>query len=454
MHEVVLNYPELRKTVDWLFSGTAAHIDRFAIFGALTAMSACLSPSMCSPIFNGGLALYVTLVARSGVGKRRYTMDIMDIVKAVHPLLVSDQLPASDVGMYRLLRKCPARLFCYDEYKQSMIKMLEGSSAQQGIGAAYLSAFDCPKLMAGSATKNILDSTQPIQRPNVTKIGGCTIEGFQKLVKMDAFREDGLIGRDEIVVINEIIEPSYETLEPIPLSDDILNVYAHAAKHALNAISRAEITDVSALQPTKQNPFPDTHKDITFDERIPFTIDEDAKMSWIAQSKADRISAQVEGGSAAALWNRQPERIMRIACCLAAFRFATNVTMEDFIFALSLVSENNQNSRNLIDISEQENEYAELQERIILALRSVGRAAQWHELCKIDSKLRKSSGPVLQIARKLLCDNHEIFMNTIKTKGRPSYILSLAEWLETKETPKMDAQPSLPPLPPLGEIPF
>jgi hypothetical protein len=398
-------------------------------------MSACLSPTHCSPFFEGGLALYVTLVARSGVGKKRYTFGPREIVKAISFMLVSEKEPSSDVGMFSLLRKCPSRIFCYDEYKQSMMKMLEGSSAQQGIVRVFLSAFDCPKIMDGSATKNIIDSTSPIARPNVTKIGGCTIDAFAKLARMEAYREDGLLGRDEIVVVNEIIVPEFdEQCQESPLDENILFVYQKAASLAIKTINDNEIIDAMLLQPTKKNPFPDTHNDIVFPKRTPFTIEQTAKERWISLAKNERIQAQIDGGSHGALSNRKPERIMRIACCLAAFRFSNEVSEMDLDFATMLVHENCMNSRNIIDISEQENPQAELIEKIVQALREIKEPTSWAKILEKDSKLKHCRGSILDFARRSAEENGEIIITKKLTTGRPAMILSLPEWSKVEDS--------------------
>jgi hypothetical protein len=383
-------------------------------------MSACISPTRCSPIGGGGLTHYFALIAASGAGKGRYIRATRTVVEKISPALVAYQKPRSDVGFYRQLRESPARLFCFEEFSVWLENMITSKvSSQAAIAEALLYCWDCPSIIDGGANKKAIDSTDAIRFPLVNIIAAMTIESYESTSRLKAAKKDGIGGRVEPIIFADFVPPNND-IEISDVPEAVLEIFS--------AASRETIIAINGHSRTPDEKDPREYRDIVYPKKTPFYMD------FLAKEKVNEIREKYSAeafkasGIMSMVFARTAERILRTACILAAFRASNEINDTDVEFAEMFHVENIAKAGNVIDISQKENIGAEIEERIVIALRSMGRPTKWTDILKADQSLKRHGENLLRTARKALVDSGIITTRRQATIGRPADILELTEW--------------------------
>jgi len=303
--------------INYYHRGTIAKCERAAEGAAITTMAALVAPCWCSPIGEHPISSYSMLVMRSGAGKERYTTGIKGLLTAVCPEIVMNQKPASHVGFFRMLRSMPALFLAYDEISSTLKSVLSasGASSSKLIGTALLECYMGPDSVDGSATKSEKDSTDAAPFPIPSVVGGCTIDSFQSLAQLDAFRLDGLQGRFETIFVHDIIAPSFD-IDKSRANSAETECLRDAARETINAIRGAQINA-------------DGSRTIKFPGRKQLNIDDNARVFWEDLSRDMMVDGQSFGGLWGAYITRTPQRMMRTACILAFYRGSRTICLTD-----------------------------------------------------------------------------------------------------------------------------
>jgi hypothetical protein len=396
------DYSDLCKVMDWLDQGTLFRHDRASKFCALAAMSACISATYCSPVGRGGLNQYMQLVMGSGVGKERYTLGAKEIVAAISPFLVARKKPKSDSGLYRMLQKNSSQLFVFDEIGSWMKAMIGSNiSSQQLISTVFLEAWSCPQRIDGSANKFERDSMDEIFSPSISIIGGMTIETFEKLSKMDAFKEDGLHGRFETIIIKDIIIPN-RTMNKISLQDNpMLEPFAEATRKALDKISKAIKIDKEGK---------DYLEGVDYGEKEALLIEPNALDHWQEIMQTLCIEGQKIGGLFGAIMSRTPQRIMRTSSALCFFRGKRTINIFDIDEAFLIHNENLSALEPYAKIAEANNENERNCLLILDTLKKLGGKGDSTAMRKATPKLSKITTRVLAESFTTLQDGGELLI--------------------------------------------
>lgn len=308
---------DIEKVINYFHRGTISQCERAGEAAAVTTMAALVAPCWCSPVGNGAISSYAMLVMKSGAGKERYTIGIRGILTAVCPEIVMREKPSSHVGFFRMLRAMPGLFLSYDEISSTLKAVLSASNASSSklIGTALLECYMGPDDVDGTATKSEKDSTASVPYPIPSVIGGCTMDSFHSMTKLDAFREDGLQGRFETIFVNDVVYPQF-VIDKTRATEEELECLKEAAKETVQAIAGAQVNA-------------DGTRTIKFPSRRPLDIDSNARTYWEDIAYGMMVEGQLMGGLWGAYVTRTPQRIMRTACILAFYRGSRTVNIED-----------------------------------------------------------------------------------------------------------------------------
>lgn len=427
--DIPLRYAVIKEYCAWANLGSPTIIPRFAVISAISAMASVISATRCSPIGDGGLVQYFCFLAGSGIGKRRYLDCARQVSHMIHPALVADCKPRSDVGLYRLLGESPALTFYFEEFSQYFENMMQGkNSSQTAIAEAFLYSYDCPDYLDGGANKRKIDSTSAVNKPVMNLLSSMTTESYQKIAKLKSMRHDGLSGRIEAVIESSLIETNNDIIKIDP-PEKILNIFAYNARMTLEDINKFKRTPTETDQREYGN--------ITYRKRDPFKITDEAKHKFNKYRAEFCYQAQIKHGIEAQILARMAERIMRTACCLCAFENRNDVNEEDLEYAFMLHVENFQNILPLVSLSSIESVEGEVEERIIRALKKLNGRACWTEIVNVDRRLRDFRGKTLDSVRSTMLKNNIIRIDTIKTKGRPQKLHVLVDQTNEENSEEM-----------------
>jgi hypothetical protein len=316
-YPILRGHGDITRVIDYYHRGTLAQCERGGEAAALATMSALVAPCWCSPVGNAAISSYTMLVMKSGAGKERYTIGTRGLLTAICPEIVMREKPSSHVGFFRMLRAMPGLFLSYDELSSTLKAVLSASNASSSklIGTALLECYMGPDDVDGTATKSEKDSTASVPFPIPSVIGGCTMDSFHSLTKLDAFREDGLQGRFETVFVNDIIYPQF-VIDKTRATEGEKECLMNAAKETIAAIKGAQVNA-------------DGTRTIKFPSRKPLDIDENARTYWQDITRSMMVEGQMIGGLWGAYVTRTPQRIMRTACILAFYRGCRTVSLED-----------------------------------------------------------------------------------------------------------------------------
>jgi hypothetical protein len=365
------------------------------------------------------------LIAPSGAGKGRYIRATRTIAEMISPMLVAYQKPRSDVGLYRQLKESPGRLFCFEEFSVWLENMISSKApSQAAIAEALLYCWDCPAIIDGGANKKEIDSTDAVRHPLVNIISAMTVESYQATSKLKANKKDGIGGRIEPVIFADYVDPN----DDINLSDvptNVMECFTDAAMETIKTINSFGRT------PDEKNKR--EYNDIIYPQKKPFVLDFGAAEGIKEIRKRYSIEAFKSSGIMSMMFARTAERVIRTSCILAAFRGSNEVNEDDLRYAEMFHGENITKARNVIDISQTENINAEIEERILIAIRNIGRPMTWTEIIKVDPTIKRHGESISRACRKSLTDAGKITTCTIPTRGRPSELITLTESKETQQ---------------------
>jgi hypothetical protein len=400
--------------MDYFHSGTGSKIEMGAEGAAIFVMGALVAPTWNTPVGSGALSQYMMMVAKTGAGKERYTYKgIMKFLNKICPELLADKFPASQVAFFRQLTEMPGLVLCMDELGSMLKASLSNNAASSSrqIAQAYLTAYSGQEKLQGTANKKVEDSTPAVSWAIPSIIGGLTLDSWNSMAKLEAFREDGLTRRFEILVVNDIVVPDYlEKLNTAPPSNEILEIFARAGADTIRACQRkGEVTQA-----------------VTFPMRKFLSIEDSAMRHWNEVSQRLSVDGQSEGGLFGGYKTGTGQRIMRTASVLCFYRDSREISLGDVEVAIDWHLRNLAQCERLIVSSSFDNTTSKLCDAIMRQV-EVKRMMNKTELRRSEYVLKTATKRELDEALSILEEMGSIGIVKDKTAGPPRVTISFKQ---------------------------
>ncbi len=379
---------------------------------AIATMAALISPCWNTPTY-APLSQYSLFVAGSGIGKERYTMGVRDVVEKLCPAMITQRKARSDVALMNQLRYSPARMFFFDEFGSWFSATLKSdSSYQKMIATIFLESYMGPRYIDGAENKLDKDCTDHVEYPMINIIGGCTDDALENIMSLDAFRNDGLFGRFEVLMFRG-------TQAPKPAAElDKSEIQQHEMQALLVACQDAcRSADAAAITA-------DGQKKIVYPQRRNFSFGDGAAQQWDEINTRYAHLGQTNKKLLGSLYARLPQRVLRTACTLSAYRDSRQVEHYDLEYALGYHLRNLGSIISLVRESLEDTRLGRIAEVIRDGL-EMKKELTRTQIKNLKNITKSSSKKEIDEALAMLNERGLLAWRTEETKGAPKTIYSL-----------------------------